>query len=97
MSLSNSQTSLLAALSAHVAWVIAATFVAIAFGFPWWYGTVGILAVAVVKETLIDPVMEGNPFWNGTWDSGAGDLAGYALGLVLTLFLLFPTYRLPLM
>ena len=93
MSLSNSETSLLAALSAHVAWVIAATFAAVAFGFPWWYGAAGILAVAVVKETLIDPVTEGNPFWNGTWDSGAGDLAGYALGLVITLVLLLLTHR----
>ncbi len=53
----------------------------------------GILVVAGVKETAIDPTLEGNPFWNGTVDSGAGDLAGYALGVGLTVAVLVLSAR----
>jgi hypothetical protein len=95
MSLSLKQTYLLAALSAHVAWAIVAVFSCLVFGFQPWIGAVGILGVAAVKETVVDPRLEGNPFWNGTFDSGAGDLSGYLLGVGLS-YLLFVLFIRPL-
>lgn len=81
MALTPQQTYLLTAFSAHVGWVLAVAFGgAVLFGLPLWVGMAVILAIAVLKETLLDPFFEGNPLWNGTFDSGAGDLVGYAVG-----------------
>jgi hypothetical protein len=83
VTLSKEQTYILAAFSAHVGWMVVAIAVAALAGLPWWYGALALLPIAVIKETLLDPLsrFEGNPFWNGTLDSGAFDLCGYLMGV----------------
>ncbi len=49
---------------------------AVALGYPFWYGSVAILLVAIVKEVVVDPLLEGAAFlWNG-----AEDFSFYVLG-----------------
>lgn len=87
-------TYLWTAFSAHVAWALLAIVGCLAFGFEWWYGAVGILAVALLKETLVDPYLEGNPLINGTsLDSGWFDLTGYVIGVLFGVLVLFGTHK----
>lgn len=81
---------LLAAL-VHIAFGIVFVFGAVILHRPWWEGAATIMGIAVVKETLIDPYdFEKNPFWNGTLNSGAFDLAMYVVGVAIAYaFLLF--------
>jgi hypothetical protein len=87
-------TYVAAAAVAHFMSAVVAVLGAVLFGFPWWYGAIGVLVVAAVKETVVDPNdFEHNPFWNGTLDSGAFDLALYPVGVGAAVLLLFLAHR----
>lgn len=56
-----------------------AVTLAVAFGYPFWYGAVAILIVAAIKETLIDPYLEGQSFAQGGWL----DFTFYVIGVAI--------------
>lgn len=61
-------------------------FFAYFFGLSIYVGMAIILGIAAIKETLVDPYLEHDPFWTG----GAVDFFFYVVGVfVLSLFIIF--------
>jgi hypothetical protein len=87
-------TYVAAAAVAHVACGALAVLGAVLFGFPAWTGAVAVLVVAAIKETVVDPYdFERNPFWTGTLNSGAFDLAMYPVGVGLAFLALVLAHK----
>ena len=66
-------------LAQEVHFVIGVLFViaAVACHYPWWYGAITIFIIALLKETIFDPIVEEAPF---LWD-GAEDFSFYLIGI----------------
>jgi hypothetical protein len=73
----------LLAQDAHAFIAIAIVFGAVARGFVWWEGAAAVLAFAIIKEAVIDKIVENQPFFGNWKNSGAVDFAFYVLGVLI--------------
>jgi len=82
----------LLATETHILLGILAIFLALHYGFAWYWGAILILAFAAIKETVIDVYLEGDSFL----PPGTGwiDFLGYVGGVILALLILSVTFHL---
>lgn len=63
-----------------------AVTLAVALHYPFWYGAIAILLVAIVKEVVVDFYLEGQSFLQGGWMDFSFYVVGVAIGSGLFFF-----------